>query len=297
MRYRMVRTEALTKIYANHRGIEDISLEVEPGEVFGLLGTLGAGKTTLIHLLLGLTRPTRGSALIFGMDINRHRKRIRSRCGFLPGSSLRSLLAGVNLPSQDHLPLNNPFASELAERFKVQLGVPSHRLSALDRKKRRLVKLFAHQPDLLILEDPFRGLAVEDQDELYRLIGETRRTGQTVLFSSTTLSEVERICDHVALLHKGHLLKVERGVTLRTRALRRVEMRFAHPVAAEPFTNLPNLSRLQIEGNRLRCMLSGTPEALIQAASPFRILDFISQQPPLEEVLHFYYRDMLPLSA
>jgi len=146
-----------------------------------------------------------------------------------------------------------------------------------------------HQPDLLLLDEPTRHLGGEAQDVFYRLVRQARMEGRSIFLSSSSVAEMERICDRVGVIHGGQLITVERGLNLRARALRKVEMRFAGPVSVDLFARLPNVEDIRLEENKLRCTLCGDPDALIKLASQFRVIDIISQQPTLEEVFRRNY--------
>jgi ABC-2 type transport system ATP-binding protein len=293
MYYVVIRTENLTKMYGARRGVEDLTFQVEPGEIFGLLGPSHAGKSTVVRLLLDFVRPTSGRALVFGQDIHRHSQTIRGQVGFLPASftmdgrltglATLSFLAGLRKGA------DLAYARELASRLGVNLALPTARLSAADRQKIGLVQAFMHRPELLILDEPTRNLDAEAQTAFFHLVADVRSQGGTVLFTSTSLAEVERTCDRVGVMNQGRLVEVVRAVRLRSRALRKVEMRFGCPVSVEAFAHLSNLEDVRLEDNLLRCTVQGDPDLLIKTASQYRITDFICQQPTLEEAYHRYY--------
>jgi ABC-2 type transport system ATP-binding protein len=141
----------------------------------------------------------------------------------------------------------------------------------------------------LILDDPAKGLDSSGQAVLYDLLFEARSEGRSVFLASSSLNEMERIADRVAVLYKGELLAIERGVQLRARAMRRVEMRFAAPINIEVFSGLKNLENVSMFHNSLSCIVRGDPDSLIKTASQFRVTDFISQTLTLEEAFQSYY--------
>jgi len=293
MRYLVIRTENLTKFFGHHMAVEDICLEVEPGEVYGFLGPDGAGKSTTLRMLLDFVRPTHGRALVLGLEAHRQSAAIRRQVGYLPGSLLiggrqtgLELLRTLGMLRGN---LDLPYITELAGRFALNLNTPIAALNRTDQSKLGLVQAFAHHPELLILDEPTRGLDSAAQETVYDLISAARAEGRAVLLASSSLREMERACDRVAVLHHGHVIAVERGVQLRARAMRNVEMRFAAPVSAEIFSGLNNLDNLRLDDNKLRCTVHGDPDALIKLASQHRVTDFICQQPSLEEAFRVYY--------
>lgn len=293
MRYQVVRTENLTKFFGRTRGIEDFSIEIEPGEVFGLLGPEKSGKSTILRLLMNLINPSSGQALILGMDVARQKAVLQKRVGYLPENpsfprmnTIRRLLETITkLTDAETL----AYALSLAQRFGLNLERPSGWLNAAEKQRLGLVMAFMHRPDLVILDEPTRNLDAADQDVLYQLIAEARADGRSILYASKVLCEIERICDRAAVIYDGRLIAVERGVQLRARALRKIEMRFSGPVALDAFARLSNLEDLQVVGNKLRCILHGDPDSLLKIASQYRVMDIISQQPSLEEAYRCYY--------
>lgn len=293
MRYLMIRTEDLSKLYGQRLGIKDLTFEVEPGEIFGFLGPEGAGKTTTVRLMLDFIRPTSGRALVLGMDSREKSLQIRRQVGYLPGEFSLYLAFTVEEMLRYLARLRGHVAwgyvRELAACFKLDLSRRLAEMSAVEHRKIGLVQALMHRPELLILDEPTRGLSLADQAAFYSLIGEARAEGRAIFMSSGSLSEMERTCDRVGILYRGELVTIERGVHLRSRAMRHIEMRFAAPVAAEVFSGLPNLHDLQLRENQVSCTLRGDPDALIKLASRYRVTDFISQAPSLEEAFHAYY--------
>lgn len=289
MRYFVIKAEKISKKYSHRQGIENISFEVEPGEIFGLLGNDHAGKTTIFSLLAGYIRQSSGNLTVFGADPQRESRQIRERAGFYPGnypSPSRHTVAEL-LRSQGHTPGGMLWTDiqDLTEQLDLDLAQPAATLSSHDRQVFDLLLAFIPRPELLVLDEPTYELKPAIQDVFYNLISEARRAGNTVFFTSRSLPEMERICDRVAILHRGRLVAIERGTQLRARAVRVIEMRFANPVNKESFAEIPNIRNLKVEGNKLRCILQGEPDQLIKTACQHHIMDMLSTQPSLEQVL------------
>ncbi|HZU86703.1 MAG TPA: ABC transporter ATP-binding protein [Anaerolineaceae bacterium] len=293
MRYFVIRTEKLSKYFGKRRGIEDFSIEVEPGEVYGVLGSSGSGKTTLVRLLLDLIRPSDGRALVLGMDSHENNQGIHRQIGYLPshfdlyphmtGDALLRYLSGFRRGVQWET------VSALAERLAVDLFQPIFKLSYGERQKIGLLQAFMHRPELVILDEPTRYLDEAGMQAFFSLVSEVRAQGVCVFLTSSNPYDLERVCDRAAVMHEGRLVTVERGVQLRARSLRKVEMHFALPVTAETLRGVPNLQDICLQENSLRCTLRGAPEALLKAVSPWQMTDFICQQPALEEVFRLNY--------
>ncbi|NUR85519.1 MAG: ABC transporter ATP-binding protein [Nonomuraea sp.] len=289
----VVQAEGLTKYYGNRRGLEDLTLEIQPGEIFGYLGPNGAGKTTTIRLLLDVIRPTRGSVRVLGADSRD--PRVRSRIGYLPGelalegkesagdylAFLAKVRGGVRLGR----------ITELAERLDADLRTPMRRLSKGNKQKIGLLQAFMHEPEFVILDEPTGGLDPLVQQEVMAMLREVRMAGRTVLMSSHVLAEVQEVSDRVGIVRGGRLAAVESVTALRERAVRRIELHFDAPVPREAFEGLPGVRDLRVEGASVRCTIDGRPDALVKAAARFTVVHLVSAEPDLEEIFLTYYSE------
>ncbi len=293
MRYLVIRTEKLTKYFGKRRAIEDFTIEVEPGEIYGVLGSAGSGKTTLVRLLLDMIRPTSGRALVLRLGSHEHYKEIHGRVGYLPahfdlyphmtGDALLRYLSGLRRGVQWET------VRSLAQQLDVDLFQPIRTLSTCERQKIGLLQAFMHKPELVILDEPTQFLDDAGERAFFLLACAARAEGVCVFFTSSKPADLERICDRAAVMHDGQLVTVERGVQLRARSLRKVEMHFSRPPSVEALRGVPNLQDVCIQENSLRCVLRGTPEALLKAVSPLEMTAFTSEQPDLDEVFRLNY--------
>jgi ABC-2 type transport system ATP-binding protein len=295
----VIETDLLTKCYGEARGIEDVSMTVETGEVFGFLGPNGAGKTTTIRTLLDLMHPTSGSARLFGLDSRRESLTIRSRLGNLPGDfSYDPRLTGQELVSflaEIRGVHGLGRAPELADRFQADLERPLGELSRGGRQKIGLVQAFFHSPELLILDEPTGGLDPLMQEEFLELLREERERGTTVFLSSHELDEVQRACDRVGIIRDGRLAAVEKVADLIGRAYRHVSLEFDAPVDPSQFERLAGVSELVVVGNRISFNTEGDLDAVVKAAARHPVRDLQVTQPTLEEIfLTYYARDGAP---
>ncbi|QIN80810.1 ATP-binding cassette domain-containing protein [Rubrobacter marinus] len=289
----VVRAEGLTKRYGRNRGIRDVDLEVDEGEVFGFLGPNGAGKTTTIRTLLDYLRPTSGRAEVFGMDSRKESVRIRERVGNLPGEfALEDRMSGEGL-LRFFARLRGVgdlrYAHELAERLGADLGRPMRRLSRGNKQKIGLIQALFHRPPLLILDEPTGGLDPLVQEEFLKIVGETRAEGRTVFLSSHNLAEVEKICDRVGIIREGRLVSVETTGTLVNKAFRRVRMSFAGPVDPGPFRALPGVKDLQADRESLSFTLHDNLDEVIKLAARYELVNLEYERPSLEEIFLAYY--------
>jgi ABC-2 type transport system ATP-binding protein len=289
----VIETDGLTKRYGDARGIEDVSMNVEAGEVFGFLGPNGAGKTTTIRTLLDLLHPTSGSARLFGLDSRRDSLAIRAQLGNLPGDfSYDPRLTGRELLSflaEVRGVRDLGRASQLAERFRADLERPLGELSRGNRQKIGLIQAFFHDPELLILDEPTGGLDPLMQEEFLELVREEGQYGKTAFLSSHELDEVQRVCDRVGIIRDGRLVAVEKVAELTGRAYRHVSLEFDGPVDASEFAQLPGVSELVTAGSRISFKVEGDLDPVVKAAARHSVHDIEVTQPTLEEVFLTYY--------
>ena len=290
-----VETAGLTKDYGLGRGIFDLDLRVEPGEVFGFLGPNGAGKTTTIRMLLDLIRPTRGRVEVLGRDPRRDGLEVRRRVGYLPGEFGfdERLTALEELAYLDALRGGGSMgrAHELAERLRLDLTKHISELSRGNKQKVALVQAFMHRPELLVLDEPSSGIDPLIQQEVRDLVREARDEGRTVFLSSHVLHEVQHLADRVGIVRGGRLVTVERVHAITALALRRVEAHFAHPVPAVAFDNVPGVRDVVTDATSLRCRMSGSFDPLLKALAPFEVTSLTVEEADLEEVFLTYYRN------
>ena len=293
-----IETEKLTKYYGHSRGIMDVDLTVEAGQIFGFLGPNGAGKSTTIRLLLDLIRPTSGGARVLGMDVHRDRLAIDRRVSYVPGElSLYSELTGRQLLTYlGNLQgsVDGPYREKLIERLELDTTKRIKSLSRGNKQKVGLVAAFMIRPDLLILDEPTAGLDPFIQLEFESLCEEARSDGRTVFISSHQLPEVEHLCDRVGIIREGRLLAVESIAALKERALRRLEIDFGGAVPLEAFADLPGVRDLTIDGEILRCTVMGSLDALIKTAARFEVRNVRSVETSLEEIFLAYYGSAEP---
>jgi ABC-2 type transport system ATP-binding protein len=288
-----IETRALTKSYGKHRGIVELSMAVEEGEVFGFIGPNGAGKSTTIRCLVGLIRPTRGSAEVFGMDVTRRGREIARLIGYLPAEgeyydrmTVRELLSysarfyGVSLDGR---------AQELIELFEVDLKRNISDLSQGNRKKVSILQCLLHRPRLLILDEPSSGLDPLMQARLYETLRRENEAGTTIFLSSHVLSEVQKICRRVAIIKEGTIIALEDIDTLRRRHLSRVRVELRDQASAEAL-RLPGLASFEVKTGGIEILYSGEINALLDALCRHPIDKLTIEEPSLEEVFMHYYQ-------
>ncbi len=282
----------LTKFYGHTRGIEALDLVIEPGEIFGFLGPNGAGKTTTIRQLMGMLRPTRGSATILGFDSWHDAVDIKLHVGNIPGDVrlYDQLKVGDHLDYIDRFrPGTDPLRNELMDRFELDPGKKVKSLSSGNRQKVAIVMAIMHDPQILILDEPTSGLDPLMQQEFYTLLEELRERGRTIFLSSHILSEVERVCDRVGIVRDGFLVDTRAIEELKQKKVRHMDVLFRDEVDPSGFEALQQVVRVQVFNNHMRITIQGDVDALIKQLARHDIEDLTFTQPSLEDFFMSFY--------
>jgi len=289
----VIETEKLTKLYGTHRGIVEVDLAVEQGEVYGFLGPNGAGKTTTIRLLLDLLRPTSGRALVFGIETTSDPVAIHRRTGYLPGefALFDRLTGGQTIEYFANLRggVDPRYQADLVARFDLDPSRRFREYSRGNKQKVGLVIALQHRPDLLVLDEPTAGLDPLVQQTFFELLRETVAEGRTAFLSSHILGEVEKTCDRVAIIRDGRVVTVDRVEALRGLAHHEVELRFGAPVAASAFSSLPGVTDVVMIDGGLRMRVTGSMAPVVEAAAGRGLVDFETREPSLEETFLAQY--------
>ncbi len=287
----LLETEHLTKDYGQHRALEDVTLSVSAGEVFGLLGPNGSGKSTVLRILLGFLKPTSGTASVDDHDCWHDSVAARRQVAYLPGElrlyenmSGRQLVEFLtNLRGQ---PNSNNLAA-LAERFEINLDRPIAQLSSGMKRKLALLQVLVPRVPLLILDEPTNTLDPSMRDLLLWQLRQAREQGQAVLFSSHVLGEVEQICDRVGILQRGRLAHVQNMSELREGRLVRVRFAGSPP----PIPDLPDLHLRQQLDNQLILEYTGSLPALLHWLAYQPVQDLRMEPLGLAPIYHRYHGD------
>ncbi|MHC4475859.1 MAG: ABC transporter ATP-binding protein [Planctomycetota bacterium] len=258
----MIETKGLTKYYGNLGALVDLSLTINAGDIFGFIGPNGAGKTTTMRILATLLEPTRGTALIDGLDVTKRGKRVRRRVGYMPD------FMGVydDLKVFEYLEFfAAAFGIERRKRKSIVEGVleltdlKSKRAAAVDSLSRGMqqrlgvARVLIHDPKVLILDEPASGLDPRARIEIRELLRELRRMGKTIMISSHILSELEEICDHVGIIEHGRLVFSGTMEEIRPRlgikSKVRVKVMGKQGKAVELLSALPQVQQVQTLGD------------------------------------------------
>lgn len=285
----LLRTEHLTKNYGRSRALDDLNLSVERGEVFGLLGPNGSGKTTALRLLLGFLRPSGGRAWIDGHDCWRDSVAVRRRVAYLPGElRLYESMTGrqlIHFLSQLRGQSVDVDVDRLARRFDIDLDRPLAQLSSGMKRKVALLQVLVPQTPLVIMDEPTNALDPTMRAELLVQVREARKRGQTVLFSSHILSEVEEVCDRVAILQRGRLVHLQTVSELREGRLIRV--RFAGEISSLP--SLDGLHARERRDDWLTLEYTGPLARLLAWLASQPLTDLRIEPLGLQAVYHRYH--------
>jgi ABC-2 type transport system ATP-binding protein len=297
----IIQAEKLTKSYGKFRGIVDVDLEVNQGEIFGFLGPNGAGKTTTIRILLDLIRPTAGRARVFGIDATADPVAIHRRLGYLPGEwNLYDRLSGaetITYFANLRGGVDRAYVDQLVQRLDLDPSRRFREYSRGNKQKVGLITALQHRPELLILDEPTSGLDPLVQQTFNELLYEARNEGRTVFLSSHIISEVERTCDRVAIIREGRITRVDTVEGVRSLAAHEVELRFAAPVDPAPFAAIEGVKNLAVEGRTIRMLVTGAIAPVVRLAGQFELVDFVSREPSLEEVFLSEYAAAAPTEA
>jgi ABC-2 type transport system ATP-binding protein len=287
----VIDTEELSKRYGDTLALDRLDLSVGEGEVYGYLGPNGSGKTTTIRLLLGLHRPSAGSARLFGIDAWRDPVSAHREVAYVAGEPfLWPAMTGretFEFLARVHGGTDVAYREILVERFRLESDKRVRALSKGNRQKVQLIAAFATRARLLILDEPTSGLDPLMEVAFRETVNEARERGQTVFLSSHILSEVEALCDRVGILRGGRLVDEGTLQELRHLGAQTIEIAFAGPAPTLPV--LPGVSVVSAGANALRCEVSGEVGPLIAALAGHEVIALSSREPSLEEIfLHHY---------
>jgi len=286
-----IRTEGLTKRYGDVIALDQLNLEVAPGEVVGYLGPNGAGKTTTIRLLLGLISPTEGRGEIFGLDCQRQPVEAHRRLAFVAGeANLWPSLTGaetLRLLGRAWGRVDEAYRDELVTRFDLDPAKKVRAYSKGNRQKVILIAALMTRADLLVLDEPTSGLDPLMEQAFRGSVREARDRGQTVFLSSHILSEVEALCDRVGILRHGKLVELGTLAEMRHLAALTVEATFAG--AIPDLSAVPGVSSVQADGRVVRCQVRGPVAPLLKVLAGANVTELLSREPSLEELFLAQY--------
>jgi len=287
----VIETNELTKQYGKSTALDHLTITIRKGEILGYLGPNGAGKTTTIRLLLGLIKPTHGSATIFGKEVQRNAAELHKHIAYVSGeTSLWPNLTGaetLHFLGNIHGSIDSKYQTELIKKFAFDPNKKVRNYSKGNRQKIALIAALATRAKLLIFDEPTSGLdpvmARVFRDEV--LIA--KKNGQTVFLSSHILEEVEELCDRVAVLRSGSLVEIGTLDKLRHLSALTIEATFSD--VAPDISKVKNVSNIETHNRYLRCNVNGSIDELLQVVAKAKPISFLSRKPSLEELFLALY--------
>lgn len=283
--------DRVTKRFGQTVALDDLSMTLQQGEVVGLLGSNGAGKTTALRVLLGLIKPTSGQATVYGYDSWKDPVAVHQRLAYVPSEFnvwpnltggqildlLGSLYGGYDAEIRQHY----------TERFVFEPDKKGRTYSKGNRQKIALIAALMTRADLLVMDEPTSGLDPILEQEFQSVLREAKSRGQSVLLSSHVLTEVETACDRVAILRNGRLVEYGTLQELRHLSARTVEATYRG--TAPVLDQVPGVEDIEMENGLLRLQITGSTDPLIKALARSEITSLQVREPTLEELFHSYY--------
>ncbi|WP_409228819.1 ABC transporter ATP-binding protein [Gudongella sp. SC589] len=293
MKEPIVDIKNLKKYYGKQRGIEDVSFSVQEGEIFGFIGPNGAGKSTTIRTLLALLKPTSGSATIFGKDCIKHAAEIAGDIGYLSGEPSyyenMKVKEFLRYSAELYGKKNTSRLDELAERLQLDMNRKIEDLSMGNKKKVGIISALLHSPKLLILDEPTSGLDPLIQQTFFQILREEKEKGTTILFSSHVLSEVQKLCDKVAIIKEGRIIDTQSITELRKNGYKKVSIVTENPLVREDL-DLDGVADLTISNGNTSFIYMGPVVELLSKINSFPVRDVFIEEPTLEEIFLHYYQ-------
>ena len=287
----IIEVNHLTKYYGKTKGIEDVSFNVDEGEIFGFIGPNGAGKSTTIRLFCSLIYPTGGSAKIFGKDVVKDGPEIRQEIGYLPSEVFYyDRMKVIDLLKYSASFYNKDCTQrlhELADLMELDLKRRIDDLSYGNKKKVGIVQGLLHQPKLLLLDEPTSGLDPLMQQKFFNLIREENKQGATVFFSSHILGEVQKMCNRVAIIKEGNVIKIEDIKTLQKDNYKKISI--AATELEETRFHVEGVTNMQKNNGAISFFFKGDINVITRLISERQVSDVTIEEPSLEEIFMHYY--------
>ncbi len=288
----VIEIKNLTKYYNKSRGIIDVSFDVKEGEIFGFIGPNGSGKSTTIRTLLGLIHPTNGEAKIFGMDCASNSPKIMKEVGYLPSEVFyydgMKVIDLLNYSASFYKKDCSKRIEELSKIMDLDLNRKIDELSYGNKKKVGIVQALLHEPKLIILDEPTGGLDPLMQQKFFDLLKEENKKGATIFFSSHVLSEVQRICDKVAIIKEGKIVKLEKISEINDSNYKRFKIETKNKVE-DSYFQIDGVNELKIEENTHSFMFKGDVNDILKKISTIQVNNIWIDELDLEEIFLHYY--------
>lgn len=288
----IIHTQGLTKRFGALTALDSLDLTVEKGEILGYLGPNGAGKTTTMRMLLGLSKPSGGTATILGKDAWHEAAELHRHMAFVPGETsfwpnltgAETLRLLANLHGQT---VDKTYESELIQKFSFDPNKKVRSYSKGNRQKIALIAALATKAELLVFDEPTSGLDPVMAKVFRDEVRTAKANGQTIFLSSHMLEEVEELCDRVVVLRGGKV--VEQGSLDELRHLSALTVHATFPGDPPDISSVEGVSNIEIDGRQLRCTVNGPITELLARISKAQPTSFLSRKPSLEELFLAIY--------
>lgn len=284
----MLEIHNLTKFYGERRGVEDVSFSVMPGEIVGFLGPNGSGKTTVMRMIMGLIRPTRGSVSIDGHQLAWGDVGYKTSIGYLPGTfgtySEMTVRGFLDFLAQIRGLRDRRRMHALMERLDLNGALGIEGLSKGNRQKIGVVQALMHSPRLLLLDEPTSGLDPLVQREFEAILVEEQRRGVAVLLSSHVMAEVDQLAERAVILWDGRVAVDDEVAALKATMRREVTMVFPQAAHEEWFAGANGVLETTVDGCEARCVVEGSQVAILAIAVAHGVEAVYSVEPSLEDV-------------
>lgn len=289
----VVEINHLTKYYGKARGIVDVSFNVEEGEIFGFIGPNGAGKSTTIRLLMGLIFPTSGTASIFGKDCIKEGTAVRQSVGYLPSEVFYyEKMKVIDLLKYSASFYNKDCSKrmlEIADIMELDTNRRIEDLSYGNKKKVGIVQGLLHSPKLIVLDEPTSGLDPLMQQRFFDLIASENKNGATVLFSSHILQEVQQMCNRVAIIKEGSIIRLDDIKNMRQDNYKKIYLKGKQAISQDKFL-IEGTTEMVAEDHKLKFFYKGDINRIISLIESENLKDVLIEEPSLEEIFMHYYK-------
>lgn len=288
----IINIKHLTKDYGNQKGVFDVSVQIQKGEIYGFLGPNGAGKSTTMRHLMGFSKPQIGTVSIDGMECWTSQKEIQKKLGYLPGEiSFPDDMTGLEylkLIAKMRGMKDFSYAKELLELFELDADTRIKRMSKGMKQKIGIVSAFMHDPDILLLDEPTSGLDPLMQNRFIELIEKEKEKGKTIILSSHIFEEVERTCDRIGIIRSGKLIKEISVDELRHSQLKTYKIKFEKLSDLEQFkATYPNI--INKEKEAIVSINDSAINNLILELSKYKLLFLKEEKHTLEDYFMQFY--------
>ncbi len=285
---------SVTKEYGPSKGIYDVSLSLDRGKAFALLGPTGGGKSTAISLLMGFLRPDRGDCIVRGLSCFGGRAKIQKAVGFVPANP--ALPGGVSgesylkLMQRYHGAASAKKTRAVMEKLDVKPLGDCRRMTAAERKKIHVLKALMRDPEILVLDEPAGGLDPLTKNALLELLAEEKASGKTIFMTTRILEEARQVCDTIGIIRQGRLAAVQPAEALAYTRQKVYHITFENSAQAASFAQEWE-EGVEVHRNRAIVAIPGAPQALLATLSKYTVLDLVGGRQSLEESFLRYYGD------